>query len=174
MTGIVDQLLLLARYESGNIEPRTADIDLNESIIYAILRMQPKADECGIKINFSSGKKYYIKADPFMLDVILENLLSNSLKYSNGSRDIDIDIIELNGTVQCSIKDYGIGMNKEELSMIFNRFYRSSGARSTRHAGNGIGLAIVKRLADIQNIDISYFSEPAKGTTATIKFAVQL
>jgi signal transduction histidine kinase len=75
-----------------------------------------------------------------------------------------------NNKVLCAIKDYGIGMNEEELAHIFDRFYRSTEARNTHHAGDGIGLAIVKRLADLQHLTISFESEPAKGTTATITF----
>ena len=61
-------------------------------------------------------------------------------------------------------------MGKEEIARIFDRFYRSTIARNTQHAGDGIGLAIVKRLADVQNLDISYISEPSKGTTVTLAF----
>jgi signal transduction histidine kinase len=85
-----------------------------------------------------------------MLDVILQNLLSNSLKYSNGNKNIDIFLEEKEGKILCSIKDYGIGMSKEEISRIFDRFYRSSQARGTANSGDRIGLAIVKRLIDVQ------------------------
>jgi signal transduction histidine kinase len=170
MTGIIDQLLLLARYESGKIEPQTREIELNENIRYAVMMMDSYANAKGIKINFECGKKYTIKADPLMLDVILQNLISNSLKYSNGNRKIDIFITENDNKISCSIRDYGIGMKKEDISRIFDRFYRSTEARSTQHPGDGIGLAIVKRLADLQNLSISYESEPSKGTTATITF----
>ena len=170
MTGIIDQLLLLARYESGKLEPKTREIELNTSIRYAVLRVEPLAAEKGIKINFNDERAYHVKADPDMLDVILQNLLSNSLKYSNGNKEIEILIEETDGKILCSIKDYGIGMSKEEISRIFDRFYRSSEARGTANAGDGIGLAIVKRLIDVQNLNISYTSEPSKGTTATITF----
>jgi len=170
MTNIIDQLLLLARYESGKIEPQTREIELNENISYAIIMMDAAAKGKGISINFEDEKKYVVKADPSMLDVILQNLLSNSVKYSNGSKKIDIIIAKKDDKVQCSIKDYGIGMNKDEIARIFDRFYRSAEARNTHHAGDGIGLAIVKRLADLQNLTISYESEPSKGTTATITF----
>jgi signal transduction histidine kinase len=105
-----------------------------------------------------------------MLEVIIENLLSNSIKYSNGSKQIDIYIEKKENKVLCSVKDYGIGMKKEQISRIFDRFYRSEEARKTLHSGDGIGLAIVKRLADIQNLEINYKSEPNKGTTATVVF----
>ncbi len=172
MTNIIDQLLLLARYESGKIEPQTREIELNENIRYAIMMMDSMAKEKGISINFDDEKKYKVKADPSMLDVILQNLISNSVKYSNGSKKIDIYLEEKDKILSCSVKDYGIGMKEEELSRIFDRFYRSAEARGTQHAGDGIGLAIVKRLADLQNLTITYTSKPSKGTTATIIFNI--
>jgi len=172
MTTIIDQLLLLARYESGKIEPQTREIELNENIRYAIMMMDTIAKEKGIDINFEDDKKYIVKADPSMLDVILQNLISNSIKYSNGSKKIDIYVEKKDNILSCSVKDYGIGMKKEELARIFDRFFRSTQARSSRHAGDGLGLAIVKRLADLQNLTISYTSEPSKGTTATITFVL--
>jgi signal transduction histidine kinase len=170
MSNIIDQLLMLARYESGKIEPMTREIELNESIRYLMLRTEPLAQEKGIEIKFQEDNKYVVKADPSMIEVILENLLSNSIKYSNGSKEIDISIEKKEDKVICSVKDFGIGMKKEQISRIFDRFYRSEEARSTQHSGNGIGLAIVKRLADIQNLEITYTSEPNKGTTATVVF----
>lgn len=170
MTRIIDQLLLLARYESGKIEPQTREIELNENIRYAIMMMDTFAKEKGICINFPESGKHIVKADPSMLDVILQNLISNSIKYSNGNKKIDIYIEEKDNIVSCSVRDYGIGMSKEDLSRIFDRFYRSTEARSTGREGDGLGLAIVKRLADLQNLAISYSSEPSKGTTATIIF----
>ena len=161
---------MLARNESGKIEPVTREIDLNENIRYLMHRNELLAHERGIEIKFTADKKYKVKTDPSMLEVILENLISNSIKYSNGSKEIDICLESNENNVMCSVKDYGIGMKEEQVSRIFDRFYRSDEARKTGHTGNGIGLAIVKRLADIQNLNIKYQSELNKGTIATIVF----
>ena len=72
--------------------------------------------------------------------------------------------------MKCSIRDYGIGMKPEQIMRVFDRFYRSEEARSTEAGGHGIGMAIVKRLADLQNIEVVYKSEISKGTTATLIF----
>ncbi len=170
MSVIIDQLLMLARYESGNLKPLTSEIILNDSINYTILRMQDYAEDYGIKISFVDKDKFLVKADASMLDVILENLLSNSIKYSNGSKNIDVKIEKNEDRVKCSVIDHGMGMKKEQISRIFDRFYRSDEARSSSVGGHGIGLAIVKRLADVQHLGISFTSEQSKGTTATITF----
>jgi heavy metal sensor kinase len=170
MTGIIDQLLMLARYESDAIVPHLREIELCENIRYSMLRIESLAEKKGIKIKFNEGDEFMVNADPIMLNVIFENLLSNSIKYSNGNKLIDIIIEKKEDKTICSIKDYGIGMTKEEIARIFDRFYRSEKARNAQHAGDGIGLAIVKRLADLQRLKINFSSEPDKGTTATITF----
>jgi len=170
MTSIIDQLLLLARYESGKIKPIKREIFLSDIVMYMILRTETRANEKGIVINYKDDNKSPVLADPSMLEVILENLISNAIKYSNGNKQIDICILNENNYTKCIIKDYGIGMNKDELARIFDKFYRSEKARSSCYSGDGIGLAIVKRLSDLQDIGISYTSEPGKGTAVSLSF----
>jgi two-component system, OmpR family, heavy metal sensor histidine kinase CusS len=171
MNMLIDQLLLLARYESESVKPQMREIDLGECIRYTASRVEPKAAEKGIKFNLPDCNVHFVTADPLMLDVVFENLLSNAVKYSNGSKSIDVTIASKNKGTVCSIRDYGIGMDKEEIGRIFDKFYRGMTARNTNHAGDGIGLAIVKRLVDIQKIGISYDSKPQSGTIATLIFS---
>ncbi len=167
---LIDQLLMLARFESSQINSNTVEIELNQSIKYCIFRISEYAADKGILINFGEKNKYFVHADPSLLDIILENLFTNAIKYSNESKQIDVLLNGSENEISCSIKDYGIGMNKEQLLRVFDRFYRSEEARSTEVGGHGIGLAIVKRLADLQNIKVSYSSETLKGTTVTLSF----
>ena len=170
ISGLIDQLLMLARYESGNLVPIIRNIDLTESINYCILRLGEYAADHGIKINYEDVRKIPVKADNSMLDLILENLISNSIKYSGESKEIQIEVHVIGEETTCMIKDKGIGMKEEQLTRVFDRFYRSDEARSSQIGGHGIGLAIVKRLADVQNISIIFESKPLKGTTAILKF----
>jgi signal transduction histidine kinase len=161
---------MLARFESAQIESKVTEIELNQSILYCIFRISEYSADKGIMINFEQKAKYFVRADSSLLDIILENLLSNAVKYSNQSKHIDVFLTESENEITCSIKDYGIGMNKEQLLRVFDRFYRSEEARSTDASGHGIGLAIVKRLADLQNIRVNYLSEPLTGTTVSLIF----
>ncbi len=167
---LIDQLLMLARFESAQIESKVTEIELNQNIMYCIFRISEYSADKGIMINFEQKAKYFVRADSSLLDIILENLLSNAVKYSNQSKHIDVFLTESENEITCSIKDYGIGMNKEQLLRVFDRFYRSEEARSTDASGHGIGLAIVKRLAELQNIRVNYLSEPLTGTTVSLIF----
>lgn len=172
IAALIDQLLMLARFESTQIRSESVELEINRNINYCLFRISDYAAGKGIKINFHEKGKFKVKADPSFLNTILENLFSNAVKYSNESNVIDVYLTGSENEVTCSIRDYGIGMNKEQLSRVFDRFYRSEEARSTDAGGHGIGLAIVKRLADLQNIRVSYNSEPQKGTTASLTFDV--
>lgn len=167
---LIDQLLLLARFESEEVHTNEIKIELNQNVQYCIHRLYEYAGDKGIIINFNEDKKYFVCADPSLLDIILENLLSNAIKYSNESKQIDVLLAETKNEVICSIKDYGIGMSKEQIMRVFDRFYRSDEARSTEAGGHGIGMAIVKRLADLQKIKVSFSSEILKGTTVSLSF----
>jgi len=105
-----------------------------------------------------------------MTDRILENILSNAIKYSPTGSSIEIELKHDIGTTALSIIDHGIGMSSEEQKRIFDRFYRADSSRSSHVRGFGLGLSIVKRLTELQKIQISVQSEPTVGTTFTLTF----
>lgn len=167
---LIDQLLMLARFESEKVHSNETKIELNQNVQYCIHRLSEYAADKGIRINFDEMNRYFVHADSALLDIILENLFSNAIKYSNESKQIDVSLNESENEVTCSIKDYGIGMNQEQIKRVFDRFYRSEEARSTEAGGHGIGMAIVKRLTELQSIKVSYSSEILKGTTVKLTF----
>ena len=161
---------MLARFESEEIHTTKIEVDLNPIIQYCIHRLNEQTSDKGIIINFDDSSKADVFADPSLLEIIFENLLTNAVKYSNGGSQIDVFLDQSGEEVKCSIRDYGIGMKPEQIMRVFDRFYRSEEARSTEAGGHGIGMAIVKRLSDLQNIEVVYKSEISKGTTATLIF----
>lgn len=170
MSNLIDQLLMLARYESGKVTPLISKININESIESALVRLHNLIDQKKIIVNFDSKGKLFVYTDKAMTETIIENILSNAIKYSYEGKPIDIKVENINGKVSCSIKDYGIGMNDEQASKIFDRFYRADESRTPQEGGNGIGMAIVKKLADLQNMELKVESQINSGTTVYINF----
>jgi len=170
ISNLVEQLLILARYESGKALPVFTKVNLTKSIESVLLRLQENIKKNQMEINFDSRKFSYIRADGSMLEIILENIISNSIKYSGNSNKIDISIDEGDSEITCNIKDYGRGLSKEQISRIFDRFYRADESRTSHIPGNGLGLAIVKRLADLQNFRISIDSRVDSGTSFSLIF----
>ena len=170
MTALIEQLLMLARFESGKVVPVITEIDLNSAVQSVLLRIQKLAEEKEIFFNYSETLNTFVHADSSMVETIIENILSNAVKYSPKAGEIGIFINRSDDKTICSIQDEGMGMSDIQASKIFDRFYRSEESRNSRIEGNGIGLAIVKKLADMQDISITVSSKQGEGTVFLISF----
>ncbi|MGE5313191.1 MAG: sensor histidine kinase [Acidobacteriota bacterium] len=170
MSQLVEQLLELARFESGALTPSSVEIDLCAMIHESFQRLSAAAQKKNITLRLSSADHFSVRADGSMMNIIFDNILSNAIKYSPDHESIDVEVRHVSGAVTCSMADHGIGIPHEQLEKIFDRFYRVDESRTSHISGKGIGLAIVKRLADLQNIEISVSSTPSHGTTFTIVF----
>ncbi len=101
---------------------------------------------------------------------MLVNIIENAIKYSNEGGRVWIDGRLLYGKVVITVKDEGIGISKENLGRLFERFYRVDKSRSRKVGGTGLGLSIVKHIAVLLNAEIKVDSELGKGTIFTISF----
>jgi len=170
MSALIDQLLELARFESGKVTPNFVQFDLSNILQNISLRLEASLKEKNITIDILPNGSTLVKADPSMTEIMLENIISNSVKYSRLDSNIKIATAIETSTVICSITDNGSGIPEEQISKIFDRFYRIDESRNSQIAGKGLGLAIVKRLADLQQITITVQSQTSLGTTFTLKF----
>ena len=171
MSNLIDQLLMLARYESGKIIPKVVQCKIGDKIKPVLLRLQNQIESKNITVQIeNNADNIFVKADPEMMDIIFENIISNSVKYSESNSKVKIRIDNNNSSIICSIEDEGIGMTNEQVNRIFDRFYRADESRNSKIMGNGLGLAIVKKLSDLQNIKLNIKSQPREGTTVFIHF----
>jgi two-component system, OmpR family, heavy metal sensor histidine kinase CusS len=164
---LLDQLLQLARLESGSVKKETVYLDklINE----IVLKRNNQISEKAMQLHISIPENTTVLADNFFLPMIIDNLFSNAIKYG----------IE-NGKIVCnweekhkvfSIKNDGFGIEPEQIPLLFNRFYRTDESRSAKIQGSGLGLAIVKKLSDLQQIDISVQSVNGS-TTFSLEFPI--
>lgn len=107
-------------------------------------------------------EEIYILGDEELLIRAVSNLITNAIKYSQSSQ-IDVSLERVNDTIQIKVKDYGIGIDKKHLPVLFERFYRADKARSRKSGGTGLGLAIVKNIAELHNGEVSVNSDINKG-----------
>ncbi|MGD9488577.1 MAG: sensor histidine kinase [Calditrichaceae bacterium] len=167
MSGLVDQLLILARHDAGKLEPQLMLVRLDEAVPAVLKRLETKILDKNINIVFDNHHAAMsINTDPSLFGIILENLISNSIKYSNPGGEIEIDF----NKNELFVKDYGPGISEEQLIKIFDPFYRADAYRNSDISGDGLGLAIVKKLSDIQNIKVDVKSRVGKGTTFILRF----
>jgi heavy metal sensor kinase len=170
MAKLIDQLLMLARYESSAMKPNIETIALLPHIEEVVARMKVTAIEKNIAIRIQQTESLNVAADPAILEMIFVNILSNAIKYSPGGSSITIAVERKANTIVCSIADQGIGIPAEKIHAVFERFYRVDTSRNSGTGGTGLGLSIVKKLADLQKITVSLKSEKNMGTTFVMVF----
>jgi len=170
MARLIDQLLVLARNEGSKVKPNIELLMLTPHLEDVIARIQPSAYEKNIAINADLSGNAKVSADPAMLDMIFENILTNAIKYSPEGSSITLGTQQQENAIVCTVSDQGIGIPEEKLNAVFERFYRVDESRSSSTGGFGLGLSIVKKLADMQDIMVTLSSEKNRGTTFTLTF----
>ncbi|WP_344816407.1 sensor histidine kinase [Flavobacterium cheonanense] len=171
LNNLVDQLLLLARFENQKQNIRNEQVYLNSLILDTIARFSEKIKEKKITIVANFQEDYYIKSDTYLVSIILSNIISNAIKYSNKSGKIDIELKKDKENVYCSISDNGIGIVAEDLEKIFNSFYRSDISNHPEIKGTGLGLSIVKRLCNLLSIELNIKSIKEEGTSVNLRIS---
>ena len=169
---MVDQLLLLARFENQKQNIKNETIFLNAIILDNFTRFSEKIESKKVKVFTSFSDDFYIQSDNYLVSIIISNLLSNAIKYSNSNGEIRIELSQNDDHITFSISDNGIGIGSEDVDKIFNSFYRSDVSNHAEIKGTGLGLSIVKRLCDLLNLEITVDSKLNEGTTFRLSFSL--
>ncbi len=167
---MVDQLLLLARFENQKQNVKQETIYLNALVLDNLTRFSEKSESKKLKIKTQFSEDYYLISDNYLVSIIISNLISNAIKYSNPNGEIAIELGKTSDVVTFSITDYGVGIAKNDLDKIFNSFYRSDVSNHPEIKGTGLGLSIVKRLCDLLKLEIAVESNLNKGTKFVLNF----
>jgi signal transduction histidine kinase len=141
---LIDELLDVSRIQTGRIEFRYGDVDLSELANEVATRMQLTTTTHAISVNRESEN--VVMADRDHLEQVLNNLVTNAIKYSPKGGSITIDVRPDDGGVRLSVTDEGIGIPAKELEAIFGLFYRSPDRAARDAAGMGLGLYISKEI----------------------------
>jgi signal transduction histidine kinase len=170
MSTTLEQLLLLARLDSNSAAKNTNLITLPAIVDESLGNFRKQITDKNLKIEFQFDTDKKLEVPTYYTNLIIKNVLSNAIKYSEEDAIINITIDEINNQVVCVIEDSGIGINQEDLGHIFDSFFRSDSLNHKQIKGNGLGLSIVKKCADAINAKLSIESKKEKGTTVTIMF----
>jgi two-component system sensor histidine kinase VicK len=166
-----DDLLDLSRFDTKVNKFDLHEVDLVELVDGCVRQNVVVASQKNQTITFRRPRRsMVVMADAARVNQAITNIISNSVKYSPENATIKITANEDEKHYFINISDNGIGMPKEALDRIFERFYRVDKARSRQMGGNGLGLAIVKEIMDAHHGTIKVKSEEGKGTTMTLVF----
>lgn len=171
---LAEDLLTLAQLESGNPNFRLRDLDLPSFFGEVVRDWEKKLahKQLNVIVDVPPGLPP-IRADRARLQEALYNLLDNAVKYSREHGEIRLMALRRDDEIELSVSDNGIGIAKEDLPRIFERFYRADKARSHDNArGTGLGLAIVKHIAQLHGGRVEAESELGKGTTIRVVLPV--
>ena len=174
---LTNDLLILARVDSGGTSLVFTKCRLDEIVLMQISRLSKLAllKSISISINFDSFENITddvlsVSCDPDLLGVLFYNLLENAIKYSSENSKIQIKGINEVDSVTLVISDEGVGIDKDKIEKIFDRFYRIDGS-SKRVVGSGLGLAICKVVADSLNAKLWAENNQEKGTSFFFKIS---
>ena len=167
---LVQILLETYKIKETGISLLKENIALNPFIEEIIAETQPIANNSNMTINFIPERNLSVMADPIQLTRVIKNLISNAISHSNSSTDIDIKTGELPGFITISVIDYGQGISKDEIKMIFNKYY--SAAKKFRKIGTGLGLYLSQQIAVSHGGEITVESEENVRTEFCIKLPI--
>ena len=163
MQELTEKLLFLAKSKNLVVEKNNINLgNILKEVIDNLSLAYPKQ-----KINYNSSE-IYINSDEALLKLLFKNLIENAIKYGNNN-PVNV-LLEKEKKIKVVIEDFGIGMSKEALPHIFDRFYREDEARNREIKSYGLGLSIVKEIIDLLDIDIQVESQIDKGTKITLLF----
>ncbi len=170
LIALIDDIIRLSKLDEGADMP-FEEVDLYETAKETIERIKPSADKRGIDIRLK-GEGCVVKNAGRLVQEIVFNLCENAVKYNKDGGSVTVEAYNSDNTDNpvLIVSDTGIGIPKEDIGRIFERFYRVDKSHSRQTGGTGLGLSIVKHAAEYLGAEISVESEPDKGTTITVKF----
>lgn len=164
---LVDQLLLLARFETQKQAVNIEEINMNAALLDVISRHSQPLKDKNIVLTTAIDPAMHVGADNYLLAIVLDNVISNAIKYSGHGGALAIS----GKDKTLEISDSGIGIAAEDLEKVFSPFYRSRAEDHAATKGSGLGLSIAKRICELLEVEISIRSELHKGTTVQLQFA---
>ena len=166
MAVLVSNILRLNRLENQKIVPKRNRYDLCRQLADCILQFENRWEAKGLELEADMEDSAQIYADESLLELVWNNLLSNAVKFTEPGGVISVTERKDGDQIVVSVRDTGCGMSEEQVRHIFDKFYQGD----TSHAmeGNGLGLALVRRVMDLTSGEIQVESEPGRGSVFTI------
>lgn len=167
LTNIVEDLETISQLETNSMMLEFRKFDIIKLIREVLESLEMQADMKDIKLKMKEGldKSVYIMADRERIRQVLTNLMTNSIKYGKQGGKTTVGVYDMHENILVEVTDNGIGISKEHLPRLFERFYRVDKSRSRDQGGTGLGLAIVKHIIEAHHQTINVRSTPEMGST---------
>jgi signal transduction histidine kinase len=166
---LVEDLLFVAQMDEGRFVLTKTEFDLVEVLAEAVQAAQPLADERQIELRDQGDANLRLLGDRDRVAQVIDNLLSNALKFTREGGEVTVDLARSNGNARLVVADTGVGMRSDELDHLFERFYRTDAATAQAVQGSGLGLSICKAIVEAHGGVITADSLIGHGTSLTIE-----
>ncbi len=163
---LISNILKLNKLENQTIKPDIARFNLTETLAQSVLAYESVCEDKGIELDCDFDD-VWMHSSESMLEIVFNNLISNAVKFTNNGGKVSVTLKKKADIAIVSVTDTGCGMTKETGARIFDKFYQGDTSRSSE--GNGLGLALVKKVINVLGGEISVQSELNKGSTFTVK-----
>ena len=170
LSEMITNILKLNKLENQQIFPERKEFDLGEQLAECLLQFEDIWEKKSIEIETDIAEDVRINADPELLSIVWNNLFSNAVKFTEPGGTVFVGLQADKNTAAVTVRDTGCGMSPETGRHIFEKFYQGDTSHSAQ--GNGLGLALVKRVIDIENGQISVDSVEGRGTVFAVKLSV--
>lgn len=165
LTKLINNIVDLSKSKSGQLMLNLCNVDIVEVIENIVQSVSEYVKSKELKISFYTNvKAKVIACDSDKIERIMLNLISNAIKFSDPNSEIFVNVLSKEETVEITVKDMGIGIEKQNLDYIFKKFYQEDKSLSRNAEGSGIGLSLVKSLVELHGGNISVESEVNKGS----------
>lgn len=172
MRNLIMDLLDLTHIESGKRRRNLREIDLTLVAKSALDTMTPMAVQRDITLELVNEEPQPIYADSDDMEILLNNLVSNAVKYNVRGGWVRCEVGHTESHIFCKVSDSGIGINEEDLSKLFQEFTRIKNPQSKNVSGSGLGLSIVKKILELYSAEVKVESKPGEGSTFTLLFPI--
>ncbi|MBQ8922748.1 MAG: HAMP domain-containing histidine kinase [Oscillospiraceae bacterium] len=166
LAALITNILKLNKLENQQIFPEAQQYNLSEQVCACLLEFESVWEKKEIEIETDIDEDVIVTADPELLSLVWSNLFSNALKFTEAGGTVRVAVKRQGSGAAVSVSDTGCGIDSETGKHIFDKFYQGDTSHAAR--GNGLGLALVKRIIDITDGEIAVQSEVGKGSTFTV------
>lgn len=162
---LVDDMLTMSRMQQRRIELEMADFDISETIESLLPSYEILSEQEGYKISYKNPGSIMVNGDEGKIKQVLSNLINNAVKYCGTDKEIIINLKKSGRKVRCEVTDHGQGIAPDEISHVWERYYKSSTHHVRPTEGSGLGLSIVKEILSLHKANYGVNSKLGKGST---------
>jgi signal transduction histidine kinase len=165
---LVNDLLFVARLEAGELDLHPTELDLAAVVRQSVQEAEPRATAGGIELTCDAGAVSAVQADKGRMFQLVDNLISNAIKFTPAGGDVRVSVTPVNGVVRLEVADTGVGIEYQEQQRLFERFFRTSTASEHQIPGTGLGLYITRAIVEAHGGSIAVRSDPGEGTSFSV------